>query len=57
MQSVKSFTQQEHGLENAEANLRKLGLVTTHLEYQLEAIDQSSTKLEEVTEQVRAMQR
>ena len=57
MQSAKTFSQQEQVLESTEANLRKLTLITKHLEYQLDAIDQSSTKLEEVTEQVRAMQR
>lgn len=48
---------QEHGLENSEANLTKLVLITSHLEFQLDAIERSSAKLEEVTEQVRAMQR
>lgn len=57
MQSARNFAQQEQCLESAEANLKKLSLITTHLEFQLNAIDQSSTKLEEVTEQVRAMQR
>lgn len=57
MQSARNFAQQEHGLQNADANLRKLALITTHLEFQLNAIDQSAAKLEEVNEQVRAMQR
>lgn len=57
MHSVKNFTQQEHGLENSTNNLKKLSLITTHFEYQLDAIDRSCAKLEEVTEQVRAMQR
>lgn len=57
MHSAKSFMQQEQVLDTAESNLKKLSLIATHLEYQLNAIDQSSAKLEEVTEQVRAMQR
>lgn len=57
MHSSRNFALQEHGLENSEANLKKLSLITTHLEYQLDAIDRNSAKLEEVTEQVRAMQR
>lgn len=57
MQCAKNFAQQEQGLENSDSNLRKLALITTHLEFQLTAMDQSSTKLDEVTEQVRAMQR
>ncbi|XP_043286096.1 BLOC-1-related complex subunit 7 [Venturia canescens] len=57
MHSAKNFTLQEHSLENAEVNLKKLVLMTSHLEIQLNAIDRSSMKLEDVTEQVRAMQR
>ncbi|XP_015601004.1 BLOC-1-related complex subunit 7 [Cephus cinctus] len=57
MHAARNFSLQEHGLENAETNLRKLALITSHLEYQLDSIDRSSIKLEEVTEQVRAMQR
>ncbi|XP_011299282.1 UPF0693 protein C10orf32 homolog [Fopius arisanus] len=57
MHAAKNFAQQEHGLENAENNLNKLMLITSHLEYQLNAVDRSSAKLEDVTEQVRAMQR
>ncbi|CAK9807265.1 BLOC-1-related complex subunit 7 [Anthophora plagiata] len=55
--AAKNFAQQEHGLETMEANLKKIGLVTTHLEYQMESINLSSVILEDVTEQVRAMQR
>ncbi|KAG7209487.1 hypothetical protein KM043_015573 [Ampulex compressa] len=57
MHSARNFAQQEHGLETAENNLKKLALVATHLEYQIEAIDRSAIILENVTEQVRAMQR
>ena len=57
MHSAKNFTQQEHGLENAEVNLKKLVLIMSHLEIQINAIDRGSAKLEDVTEQVRAMQR
>ncbi|XP_076762899.1 BLOC-1 related complex subunit 7 [Xylocopa sonorina] len=57
MHSARNFAQQEHGLETAEANLKKIALVTNHLEYQMESINRNSMILEEVTEQVRAMQR
>lgn len=57
MHAAKNFAQQEHGVEVAEANLKKLALIATHLEYQMESIDRSSILLEEVTERVRAMQR
>lgn len=57
MHAAKSFAQQEHGLEVAETNLKKLSLIVTQLEHQMESVDRSSVLLEEVTEQVRAMQR
>lgn len=57
MHSAKNFAQQEHGLEVAEANLKKLALIANHLEYHMESIDRNTVMLEEVTEQVRAMQR
>ncbi|XP_018372546.1 PREDICTED: UPF0693 protein C10orf32 homolog [Trachymyrmex cornetzi] len=55
--AARNFAQQEHGLEMIESNLKKLALIATHLEYQMDAIDKSSAILEEVTEQVRSMQR
>ena len=57
MHSAKNFAQQEHSLETTEANLKKTALITSHLEYQMESIYRSFIALEEVTEQVRAMQR
>ncbi|XP_076652377.1 BLOC-1 related complex subunit 7 isoform X2 [Halictus rubicundus] len=57
MHSAKNFAQQEHGLENAETNLKKLTLIVTHLQFQMESLGRSSVILEDVTEQVRAMQR
>lgn len=57
LHSAKTFAQQEHSLEVAEIGLKKLTLIATHLEYQMESIDRSAIILEEVTEQVRALQR
>lgn len=57
MHAARTFAQQEHGLEMMESNLKKLTLIATHLEYQMDSIDKNSTMLEEVTEQVRSMQR
>lgn len=57
MHAAKNFAQQEHGLETIESSLKKLALISTHLEYQMDAIDKNSAMLEEVTEQVRSMQR
>ncbi|XP_029162770.1 BLOC-1-related complex subunit 7 [Nylanderia fulva] len=55
--SAKNFAQQEHGLETIESSLKKLALISTHLGYQMDAIDKNSAMLEQVTEQVRSMQR
>lgn len=57
MHSAKNFAQQEHSLDSAESSLKKIALITTHLEYQMDSIQRCSVILEEVTEQVRAMQR
>ncbi|XP_012236039.1 BLOC-1-related complex subunit 7 [Linepithema humile] len=57
MHASRNFAQQENGLEMMESNLKKIALITTHLEYQMDAIDKNSAMLEEVTEQVRSMQR
>lgn len=57
MNAAKIFAQQESGLENVENNLGKFVHITSQLASQLNSIDKSSTKLEDVTEQVRAMQR
>ncbi|KAF7989928.1 hypothetical protein HCN44_008602 [Aphidius gifuensis] len=57
MKSAKSFGELEHGTENSAIDLRRIGLISSHLELQINAIDRSLAKLEDVTEQVRAMQR
>lgn len=57
MHAAKNFAQQEHGLEVMESNLKKLAHIANHLEYQIQTIDKNSAILEEVTEQVRSMQR
>ncbi|KAK0180606.1 hypothetical protein PV327_002972 [Microctonus hyperodae] len=57
MHAVRTFAQQENGIENVENNLGKFAHITSQLALQLNSIDRSSTKLEDVTEQVRAMQR
>lgn len=57
LHTARNFAAQEHNLENAETNLKKLALIANHLECQLSNVDRSIGKLEEVTEQVRAMQR
>ncbi|XP_071054322.1 BLOC-1-related complex subunit 7 [Onthophagus taurus] len=57
MQSARNFVIQEHAIRDSEANLKKLQSVCVHLGYQHESILKSCQKIEEVKEQVRAMQR
>lgn len=57
MHSARGFVNQEHSINNTEENLRKLQLITVHLGYQEDAMLKSAQQLEEVKEQVRAMQR
>ncbi|XP_025834688.1 BLOC-1-related complex subunit 7 [Agrilus planipennis] len=57
MHSAKTIAMQEHALENSETNLKKLQWLCCHLGYQHDSIIRSAQKIEEVKEQVRAMQR
>lgn len=57
MHSARNFAMQEHAIENSEANLKKLQLLSVHLGYQHDSMLRSAQQLEEVKEQVRAMQR
>lgn len=57
MHSARNFALQEHAIENTDNNLKKLQLIATHLTYQQESIARSSNLMEEVKEQVQAMQR
>ncbi|CAB3382005.1 Hypothetical predicted protein [Cloeon dipterum] len=55
--SAKAFCQQEQAVANSEENLKKMTLAVAHLGYQYEAINKNCMLLEDVKEQVRAMQR
>ncbi|KAK5648682.1 hypothetical protein RI129_003574 [Pyrocoelia pectoralis] len=57
MHSARNFALQEHALDNSEANLKKLQLLHIHFGYQYDSIMRSAQQVEEVKEQVRAMQR
>lgn len=57
MHSARNFAMQENAVENSEANLKKLQLLSVHLGYQHDSMLRSAQQLEEVKEQVRAMQR
>lgn len=57
MHSIRNFALQENAIENSDTNLKKLQLLSVHLGYQHDSMLTSAQQLEEVKEQVRAMQR
>ena len=57
MHSARNFAVQEHLMENSESNLKKMQLLCVHLGYQHDSMLKSAQQIEEVKEQVCAMQR
>lgn len=57
MHSIRNSATQENAIENIDTNLKKMQLLSVHLGYQHDSMLQSVQQLEEVKEQVRAMQR
>lgn len=57
MHSARNFAVLEQTMENSENNLKKMELLCVHLGYQHDSIIKSVQQLEEVKEQVCAMQR
>ncbi|XP_056648875.1 uncharacterized protein LOC130901685 [Diorhabda carinulata] len=57
MHSSRNFAVAEQAMENSENNLKKLQALCTHANYQYDSIKKSTRQLEEVKEQVCAMQR
>lgn len=57
MHSARNFAAQEQAMENSENNLKKMELLCVHLGYQHDSIIKSARQLEEIKEQVSAMQR
>lgn len=57
MHAARNFALQEHAVENTESNLKKLQLISAHLGFQQDSLFKSAVLVEEVKEQVRAMQR
>ncbi|XP_026294451.2 BLOC-1-related complex subunit 7 [Frankliniella occidentalis] len=55
--TAKNMALQEHAMENTEENLKKLQQNMTLLNQQFESIQRNALLLDEVKEQVRAMQR
>lgn len=57
MHSARNFAVQEQQMENSEKNLKKMQLLAVHLGYQQNSIENSARQIEEVKEQICAMQR
>ncbi|KAF7282115.1 BLOC-1 related complex subunit 7 [Rhynchophorus ferrugineus] len=57
MHSARNFAAQEGLIENSENNLKKLQLLCAHLNVQQDVLHRRAVQLEEVKEQVQAMQR
>lgn len=57
MHSARNFAVQEQTMENSENNLKKLELLCVHLGYQHDSVIKSAQQLDEIKEQVCAMQR
>ncbi|KAK3928670.1 BLOC-1-related complex subunit 7 [Frankliniella fusca] len=57
MHTAKNMALQEHAMENTEENLKKLQQSMAQLNQQFESIQRNAMLLDEVKEQVRAMQR
>lgn len=55
--TAKNMALQEHAIDNTEENLKKLQQLNAQLNQQLESIQRNVMLLEDVKEQVRAMQR
>lgn len=57
IQAAKDFAQKESIMENNLQNLKKMEIITTHMNYQYDAIKQAAESLEYTKEQVNAMER
>lgn len=57
MHSARNFAMQEHSMENTESNFKKIQAICNQMDHQYNYILRSSQQIEEVKEQVRAMQR
>lgn len=57
MHSARNFAMQEHAMENTELNFKKIQSICNQMDHQYNYILRSAQQIEEVKEQVRAMQR
>ena len=53
--SAKNFAYQEGAVENSLVNLKKMGLLASHLQFQAEAIERNVMKMDDVQDQLRTI--
>ncbi|XP_076371993.1 BLOC-1 related complex subunit 7 [Tachypleus tridentatus] len=52
MHTARNFALQEYAMDNMEVNLKRMELLATHLQLQLDAIERSAHVLDDVKEQL-----
>ncbi|XP_064601941.1 BLOC-1-related complex subunit 7-like [Liolophura sinensis] len=56
-QAAKNFASQESAVQNSLQALRKMGLITSHLQFQEEAIERSMDTLDNIQDQLKTILR
>ncbi|XP_072013106.1 BLOC-1-related complex subunit 7-like isoform X2 [Amphiura filiformis] len=57
VQAAKSFAAQEHFIQNSHSNLKKMTALTSHLQFQAEAIERSVEVTNNLQDQLSTLQR
>lgn len=52
MHTARNFALQEYAVENSETNLKRMQLLTSHLNLQLDSIQKSVSQIEDIKEQL-----
>lgn len=53
--TTKNFVIQEHAIENSDASLKKMQLLSNHLHFQQEAMEKSAQRIKEVKDHGRSL--
>ncbi|XP_070540333.1 BLOC-1-related complex subunit 7-like [Ptychodera flava] len=56
-QATKNFASSENTIEASEANIKKMGILVSHLQFQAEAIERSVGEMETLQDQLTTLQR
>ncbi|KAK2143088.1 hypothetical protein LSH36_879g00081 [Paralvinella palmiformis] len=55
--AAKNFVYQEANMENSSTNIKKMGLLVSHLQFQAEAIERSVQKMDDIQDQLKTMEK